>query len=109
MSNEELQSKINRIRLEQDYIRMTTPKEVSETKKKSGNSFVKSVMNKVIIPAATDAGKRAVTEMIYNTLSGAQKNVNQTTKSVNKAKQNLKNQAMQSVQDATSNYNKKKR
>lgn len=54
MSDEELQRKIERVRLEQQY-RQLSPGTVSK-----GQRIAKRVMNNVIVPAAEDLGKQVV-------------------------------------------------
>lgn len=54
MSDDELRKKIERIQLEQDYIRLD-PKAVSR-----GKRITKRVMDDMIVPAAVDIGKQAV-------------------------------------------------
>ena len=58
MSDEEIQSKIDRIRLEQTYqelIQSTNPKTTSK-----GKEFTKRFLDSMVIPAAEDVGKQLV-------------------------------------------------
>lgn len=54
MSDDELQRKIDRARLEQKYLELN-PKTVSR-----GRQIAKSVINNVIVPSAEDIGKQVV-------------------------------------------------
>lgn len=122
MSDQELQRAINRIRLEQDYIRMTTP-QVPKKQLSVGQKFVKSVGKNVIAPAATDAGrtllsnwlKKLGNDYIYKNNQSGQNNSN--NKNDNKKKEaqtynvNIENFYNQnknkSVKDFTNKKNKK--
>lgn len=106
MSDAELREKINRLTLEQTYTRMTTPKE-SKKQISAGRKFVNSVMRNVVVPAATDAGRKAVTRMFNNQLNSLMKDAQKSSKTTKKVKQQLRNQAVESVKEATYTYNKK--
>ena len=57
LSDDELRNRLNRIRLEQEYSRYTTPpKHVS-----TGRKIVQKVFNDVVMPSAINAGKTALT------------------------------------------------
>ena len=60
MSDDELQKKIERVRLEQQYQELD-PKSVSR-----GKRIAKRVMDDVIVPAAVDIGKQAVKSIMAN-------------------------------------------
>ena len=61
MSNEELNAAIDRIRLEQTYASLS-PQKVS-----MGKKIAKTILNDVIVPAATDVGR----QMVKSTLARA--------------------------------------
>lgn len=65
MSNQEIQDKINRIRLEND-LKSVSPKTVS-----AGQKFTKKVMNDVITPAATDIGRQLAKSMFADGVNKA--------------------------------------
>lgn len=65
MSNQEIQDKINRIRLEND-LRALSPKTVS-----AGQKFSRKVMNDVITPAATDIGRQLAKSMFADGVNKA--------------------------------------
>lgn len=58
MSDDELRTVVNRMQLEQQY-RSLNPQKVS-----AGKKFAEGVVNKVIVPAAADVGRKLVTEML---------------------------------------------
>lgn len=58
MSDDELRTVVNRMQLEQQY-RNLNPQKVS-----AGRKFAESVASKVLIPAATEVGKKVVTAML---------------------------------------------
>lgn len=62
MSDNELQEKINRIRLEQEYARLN-PRKVS-----AGEAAVNKILNDVVIPSATNAARNALQEYAINKL-----------------------------------------
>ena len=72
LSDDELRSRINRLRAEKDYIELSkqisamNPKQIS-----AGKKFVNHVGNKIIVPALTDAGKRVFTDFITKQASNA--------------------------------------
>ncbi len=107
MSDAELREKINRLNLERSYAQLTTPREVKHISR--GQKFVKSLMNNVIAPAAQEAGKKVVTRIITNKFNDLLDDANKTSSAAKKAKNKMRNEAVRSVQEATSNYNKKKK
>lgn len=54
MSDEELNAAINRMRLEQTYVSLS-PQKVS-----TGKKIAKTILNDVVVPAATDVGRQMV-------------------------------------------------
>ena len=60
MSDEELRNRMNRIRLEQEYLRYTTPSKRIST----GRKIVQKVFDDVIVPSAINAGKSALTNYL---------------------------------------------
>lgn len=77
MSNEELIKRTNRMNLERDYINAAnsykkavnmnqSAKNVSSKQTSRGKSFVTTVGKKVIIPAATNAGKNVLEKWLTN-------------------------------------------
>lgn len=60
MSDEELRNRMNRIRLEQEYLRYTTPPKRIST----GRKIVQKVFDDVIVPSAINAGKSALTNYL---------------------------------------------
>ena len=72
LSDDELRSRINRLRAEKDYIDLSkqisamNPKQIS-----AGKKFVNHVGNKIIVPALTDAGKRVFTDFVTKQASNA--------------------------------------
>lgn len=58
MSDDELRTVVNRMQLEQQY-RNLNPQKVS-----AGRKFAEGIATKVLIPAATEVGKKLVTEML---------------------------------------------
>ncbi len=70
MSDEELRKKVDRMRIEKDYIDLKrqmssiTPKHIS-----MGRKFVNKVTNDVIIPAATDTAKQVVKSYMTKTVN----------------------------------------
>lgn len=71
MSDEELSRVIRRLQLEKQY-KDLNPRTVS-----AGEKFVKTVMNQVITPAATEAGKQVLKDYL---VKSAQKALNSQTK-----------------------------
>lgn len=71
MSDEELNRAIRRLQLEKQY-KDLNPRTVS-----AGEKFVKTVMNQVITPAATEAGKQVLKDYL---VKSAQKALNSQTK-----------------------------
>ena len=72
LSDDELRSRINRLRAEKDYMDLSkqisamNPKQIS-----AGKKFVSHVGNKIIVPALTDAGKRIFTDFVTKQASNA--------------------------------------
>ena len=72
LSDDELRSRINRLRAEKDYMDLSkqisamNPKQIS-----AGKKFVSHVGNKIIVPALTDAGKRVFTDFVTKQASNA--------------------------------------
>lgn len=58
MTNDELRARIERANLEKQY-RALSPAKISK-----GEAFTKHVMNNIVVPAATDAGKTVVKEFL---------------------------------------------
>lgn len=68
MTNEELREKTTRMRLENDYVReSTTMENLNPQKVSAGKRFITSLGKNVIAPAATDAGKRLLTDWLIKT------------------------------------------
>jgi hypothetical protein len=65
MTDDELRTAVNRLRLEQDY-RNLNPQKVS-----AGKRFVRTVANQVLVPALVDVGKKAAKAMLEDALSKA--------------------------------------
>lgn len=65
MTLEELRSKTNRMRAESEYIReLSTYKSLTKKPLTTGEKFINTVSKKVIVPAATDAGKDVLTNLL---------------------------------------------
>lgn len=65
LSDTELRDRINRLQMEKNYLDLE--KQVSSlkpTEVSTGRKFVNHVWNKVVAPAATDAGKRVLTDWL---------------------------------------------
>ena len=60
MSDDELRKKVERVRLEQDYLQLD-PKAVSR-----GKRITKRVMDDMIVPAAVDIGKQVAKSIMAN-------------------------------------------
>lgn len=109
MSDEELRKKINRMILEKEYVRMTTPKQVQEHKVSKGKKFISYIANKVMLPAATNVGKQYVEQQLKKMLNVEDNN--KPTKNVEKnertSKQSNKGkEAIERVLDPVSYNNK---
>ena len=65
MSDDELRTAVNRLRLEQDY-RNLNPQKVS-----AGKKFANTMVNQVLVPALVDVGKKAATAMLKDAVSKA--------------------------------------
>lgn len=65
MSDDELRTVVNRLRLEQDY-RNLNPQKVS-----AGKKFANTVVNQVLVPAAVEIGKKAAKAMLEQAVSKA--------------------------------------
>lgn len=70
MTDDELRSAISRMQLEQEYGRLN-PEQVSK-----GRRFASSVLNNVVAPAATEAGKTVLKELMIKTAKDAMKGSN---------------------------------
>lgn len=69
LSDDELRNKINRLRLENDYARVTAEYNSLHPKKVSaGKKFVNSMLKDVITPAAKNAGKQYLEKLIKDSL-----------------------------------------
>ena len=69
LSDDELRNKINRLRLENDYARVTSEYNSLHPKKVSaGKKFVDSMLKDVIAPAAKNAGKQYLEKLIKDSL-----------------------------------------
>ena len=65
MSDNELREKTNRMRLENDYINTSKANEsINQQQVSTGRKAVKHVWKNVISPAATDAGRRVLTDWL---------------------------------------------
>lgn len=62
MSNDELRSAIDRMKLEQDYVKAY--RELNPVQVSKGKKFVNAVVNDVVGPAAKEAGKEIVKKAI---------------------------------------------
>lgn len=72
MTNEELREKTNRMRLENDYVRESANMAALNPEKVSaGRRFVTHVGKNIISPAATEAGKRLLTDWLVKSGSDA--------------------------------------
>lgn len=72
MTDQELQSAINRIRMEQTYLSMvqsTIP--VTPEKRNRGKEFVNKFIDEAVVPAAVGAGKNVLQKYIEKTASNA--------------------------------------
>ena len=72
LSDSELREKINRLQMEKNYLDLE--KQVSALQSKeltAGQRFVKQIGGKVIVPAATEAGKKVLTDWLNKTLRKA--------------------------------------
>lgn len=72
LSDSELREKINRLQMEKNYLDLE--KQVSALQPKeltAGQRFVKHIGGKVIAPAATEAGKKVLTDWLNKTLRKA--------------------------------------
>lgn len=68
MTNDELREKTTRMRLENDYVReSTTMKNLNPEKVSMGKRFASHTWKNVISPAATEAGKRLLTDWLIKT------------------------------------------
>lgn len=75
LSDDELRNKINRLRLENDYARVTAEYNSLHPKKVSaGKKFVDSMLKDVIAPAAKNAGKQYLEKLIKDSLGLNEKN-----------------------------------
>jgi hypothetical protein len=65
MTDDELRTAVNRLRLEQDY-RSLNPQKVS-----AGKKFADTVINQVLVPAAVEVGKKALKAMLEDAVNKA--------------------------------------
>lgn len=94
MSDAELQAKINRINLEQNYARAIAS-QAPKQKVSKGRKFINTVKRQVIAPAAINAGRTVVTRLFTNALDKA---VNSGNK---KATKKVKQQLIRNVEKTT--------
>lgn len=87
MSDAELQRKINRINLENNYARLLAS-QAPKPKISKGKKFINTVKKEVLAPAAIQAGKTAVTTMLTRSFDKMLKNT--TKKTANNAKKQIK-------------------
>ena len=67
MTNEELREKTNRMRLENDYVRESTNMQnLNPEKVSTGKKIVNHIWKNVVSPAATEAGKRVLTDWLID-------------------------------------------
>lgn len=101
LSDTELRDRINRLQMEKNYLDLE--KQVSSlkpTEVSTGRKFVNHVWNKVVAPAATDAGKRVLTDWLNKKgkdLLGLNENSEDSLDSLKKevTKLNLKKQKIE--------------
>ena len=101
LSDDELRNRINRLQMEKNYLDLE--KQVSALKPSelsAGQKFVRHVGGKIIVPAATDAGKRVLTDWFNKKgkdLLGLNKNSEDPLDSLKKevAKLNLNKQKLE--------------
>lgn len=101
LSDTELRERINRLQMEKNYLDLE--KQVSSLKPSevsAGRKFVNHVWNKVVAPAATDAGKKILTDWLNKKgkdLLGLNENSEDSLDSLKKevAKLNLKKQKLE--------------
>ena len=86
MSDAELQAKINRINLEQNYARLVAS-QAPKQKISKGKKFLNTVKKEVIAPAAISAGRTVVTRLFTSALNKAISGGNK--KATKKVKQQL--------------------
>ena len=86
MSDAELQAKINRINLEQNYARLIAS-QATKQKVSKGRKFINTVKKEVIVPAAISAGRTVVTRLFTNALNKSISGGNK--KATKKVKQQL--------------------
>ena len=86
MSDAELQAKINRINLEQNYARLIAS-QAPKQKVSKGRKFINTVKKEVIVPAAISAGRTVVTRLFTNALNKSISGGNK--KATKKVKQQL--------------------
>lgn len=102
MSDYELQQKINRINLENNYARLIAS-QAPKPKISKGRKFINTIKKDVIAPAATAAGKSAVEKLFRHTFNKA---VDGIIKGNNKS---VKKQLANNVKKATSQNNTAKK
>lgn len=75
MSDAELREKTNRLILENNYVNaINNYRNLNPKKLTRGQKFIKKVSNDVLIPAATEAGKKIVKDLLVNMLSKEEDN-----------------------------------
>ena len=94
MSDAELQAKINRINLEQNYARLIAS-QAPKQKVSKGRKFINTVKKEVIVPATISAGRTVVTRLFTNALN---KSISGGNK---KATKKVKQQLVKDVKKAT--------
>lgn len=88
MTNEELREKTNRLRLENEYAReISNYQSLHPQKISKGKAFINSVKKDIIIPAAKDIGKKAVTNALEDLVLGSNKKKNSSEDIANLAKE----------------------
>lgn len=107
LSDDELKSRTNRLRLENDYVnQLKTYNQLHPKKVSLGKKFVEHVGKNVLLPAATEAGKNYVRNMLNDL--GKSNNVD-PFKALKKEVEILELQKRKmSAEDAIFNMNKKK-
>jgi hypothetical protein len=74
LTNEELKERTNRLMLENNYAReVNNYKSLHPEKVSRGKAFLNAVKNDILIPAAKDIGKKAVTNALEDLVLGSNK------------------------------------
>lgn len=106
MSDEELRNRMNRIRLEQEYLRYTTPPKRIST----GRKIVQKVFNDVIVPSTINAGKSALTNYLTREANNLLGTGNNTKKdSFQKLKDEVAEKSLRKQNIELDNYFKRQR